>query len=120
MIYHNIFDRCNIILRLFSNDDTQEWANPAFNQLAYGTEDNLYFEDNTIMYSSSYGGDNPGWIETGQGGRLVARYNTWNLANATTPQDRHQHDDRRVLRQYAIEHGHLPLGQSSRQPGTVL
>jgi hypothetical protein len=87
VIYHNIFDRCNIILRLFSNDDTQEWANPAFNQLAYGTEDNLYFEDNTIMYSSSYGGDNPGWIETGQGGRLVARYNTWNLANATTPQE---------------------------------
>lgn len=87
VIYHNVFDRCNIILRIFSNDDTAEWANSAFNQLAYGTEDNLYFEDNTIMYSSSYGGDNPGWIETGQGGRLAARYNSWNLANATTPQE---------------------------------
>jgi len=87
VIYNNIFDRCNIILRIFSNDDTREWSNTAFNQLPYGNEDNLYFEDNTIMYSSSYSGDNPGWIETGQGGRLVARYNTWNLANATTPQE---------------------------------
>jgi hypothetical protein len=87
VIYHNTFDRCNIILRIFSNDDTREWSNTAFNQFSYGNEDNLYFEDNTIMYSSSYTGDNPGWIETGQGGRLVARYNTWNLANATTPQE---------------------------------
>jgi hypothetical protein len=87
VIYHNVFDRCNIILRIFSNDDTLEWASTVFNQLAYGTQDNLYFEDNTIMYSSSYSGDNPGWIETGQGGRLVARYNTWNLANANTPQE---------------------------------
>jgi len=87
VIYHNTFDRCNIILRFFSNDDTREWSNTAFNQLSYGTSDNVYFEDNTIMYSSSYGGDNPGWIETGQGGRLVARYNTWNLTNATTPQE---------------------------------
>jgi hypothetical protein len=87
VIYHNTFDRCNILLRLFSNDDTREWSNTAFNQLAYGNEDSVYFEDNTIMYSSSYSGDNPGWIEVGQGGRLVARYNTWNLTNATTPQE---------------------------------
>jgi len=87
VIYHNTFDRCNIILRIFSNDDTGEWANIAFNQLSYGTSDNLYFEDNTIMYSSSYSGDNPGWIESGQGGRIVVRYNTWNLTNATTPQE---------------------------------
>jgi len=87
VIYHNTFDRCNIILRMFSNNDTREWSNPAFNKLSYGTDDSLYFEDNTIMYSSSYSGDNPGWIETGQGGRLVARYNTWNLANTTKPQE---------------------------------
>jgi len=87
VIYHNTFDRCNIILRLFSNNDTREWANTAFNQFTYGSEDNVYFEDNTILYSSSYSGDNPGWIETGQGGRIVGRYNTWNLANATTPQE---------------------------------
>ena len=87
VIYHNTFDRCNIILRIFSNDDTREWSNASFNRFSYGVEDNLYFEDNTIQYSSSYAGDNPGWIESGQGGRVVVRYNTWNLANATTPQE---------------------------------
>jgi hypothetical protein len=87
VIYHNTFDRCNILLRIFSNNDTRESSNTAFNKISYGTDDNLYFEDNTIMYSSSYTGDNPGWIESGQGGRIAARYNTWNLANATTPQE---------------------------------
>jgi hypothetical protein len=87
VIYGNVFDRCNIILRGFSNNDTREWANAAFNQLAFGTSDNLYFESNTIQFSSSYGGGNPGWIEMGQGGRIAIRYNTWNLANATTPQE---------------------------------
>ena len=87
VIYHNTFDRCNIILRIFSNDDTRESSNTAFNQFSYSSEDNLYFEDNTIMYSSYKLADNPGWIESGQGGRVVGRYNTWNLANATTPQE---------------------------------
>lgn len=87
VIYHNTFDRCNIILRIFSNNDTREWANTAFNQFTYGSPDNLYFEDNTIQYSSSSSANNPGWIEVGQGGRLVGRFNTWNLANATTPQE---------------------------------
>ena len=87
VIYRNTFDRCNIILRLFSNNDTTEWANTAFNNLAFGTSDNLYFEDNTIKFSSAYAGDNPGWTEIGQGGRVVMRYNTWNLANANTPQE---------------------------------
>ena len=87
MIYHNTFDRCNILLRVFSEDSTSEWSNTAFNQLAYGTSDSLYFEDNTIQFSSSYNGADPGWIETGQGGRLVARYNNYNFANAATPQE---------------------------------
>ncbi|MFY9560033.1 MAG: hypothetical protein WAQ52_07355 [Terriglobales bacterium] len=87
VIYHNTFDRCNILLRIFSNNDTREWANTAFNQLSYGSNDNLYFEDNTIMFSSSYNGDNPGWIESGQDGRIVVRFNTWNLSNATNPQE---------------------------------
>jgi hypothetical protein len=89
VIYSNTFDRCNIILRIFSNNDTDEWSNTAFNQLAYGTGDNLFFEDNTIMFSSSYGvaDSNPGWTETGQGGRLVVRYNTWNFENAARQQE---------------------------------
>ena len=85
VIYHNTFDRCNILLRVFSEDTTSEWSNTAFNQLAYGTEDSLYFEDNTIQFSSSYNGSDPGWIETGQRGRLVARYNNYNFSNAATP-----------------------------------
>ncbi len=87
VIYSNVFDRCDIILRAFSNNDTREWSNTAFNQFTYGTEDNLYFENNTIEYSSTYTGSNPGWTEIGQGARIVMRYNTWNLANATTPQE---------------------------------
>ena len=85
VIYKNIFDRCNVILRPFSDDDPAEWSNTSFNQPVYGTEDNLYFEDNTIQYSSSYAGPNPGWVQSGQGGRLAVRYNTWNLTNATSP-----------------------------------
>jgi hypothetical protein len=87
VIYSNTFDRTNIPMRLFSNNDTREWANTAFNNFSFGTADNLYFEDNTIQYSSAYAGNNPGWIEIGQGARLAARYNSWNLANATTPQE---------------------------------
>src|ERR1051325_976854 len=35
VIYHNTFDRCNIILRLFSDNVTSEWSNTTFNQLRY-------------------------------------------------------------------------------------
>lgn len=87
VISGNDFDRCDIILRGFSNNDTREWANTNFNQFVYGTEDSLYFETNNIHYSSSYSGSNPGWIEMGQGGRIVIRYNTYNQTNATTPQE---------------------------------
>lgn len=87
VISGNDFDRCDIVLRGFSNNDTGEWANTNFNQLAYGTQDSLYFETNNIHWSSSYSGGNPGWIEMGQGGRIVIRYNTWNQTNATTPQE---------------------------------
>jgi hypothetical protein len=84
VIYHNTFDRIDVMLRIFSNNDTREWANTAFNQFSYGTEDNLYFEDNTIQYSSSFSGPDSGWIESGQGGRIVARFNNYNMANTST------------------------------------
>lgn len=87
VIYSNTFDRCNIIIRIFSNNDTSEWSNTAFNQFRFGVEDNLYFEDNTIQFSSSFSGNNPGWIESGQGGRFAARYNSWSLTNASSPQE---------------------------------
>lgn len=87
VIYSNIFDRINIILRAFSNNDTSEWANTAFNNFTFGTINNLYFESNVIRFSSSFSGDNPGWMETGQGARIAVRYNSYDWANATTPQE---------------------------------
>jgi hypothetical protein len=89
VIYHNTFDRCNIILRPMGNDSTTEWSNTAYNQFSYGSSDNLYFEDNTILWSSAYtsADGNPGWIESGQGGRVVVRYNSWNLANLSGQQE---------------------------------
>jgi hypothetical protein len=82
VIFGNIFDRCNVILKIMGNDDTTEWSNGHFPQ-SYGTSDNLYFENNTIQYSTTYSGGDPGWIESGQGGRLVVRYNTFDFTHAT-------------------------------------
>jgi hypothetical protein len=82
VIFGNIFDRCNVILKIYGTDYTTEWSNGHFPQ-SYGTADNLYFENNTIQYSTTYSGGDPGWIESGQGGRLVVRYNTFNFTNAT-------------------------------------
>jgi hypothetical protein len=81
VIFGNIFDRCNVILKIMGNDDTREWSNGHFPQ-SYGTADNLFFENNTIQYSSTFSGGDPGWIESGQGGRIVVRYNTFNFAHA--------------------------------------
>lgn len=93
VISGNTFDRINVYLRTFSNNDTGEAANTAFNGpmsfngTGLGTSDELYFEGNTIQFSSSYTGNNPGWSETGQGARLVQRYNTFDFTNVTTPQE---------------------------------
>ena len=68
VIYHNTFDRINVMLRIFSDNDTREWANTAFNQFSYGTEDNLYFEDNTISIRVPFPEEIQAGIESGQGG----------------------------------------------------
>lgn len=83
VIAQNIFNDDDIILRIFSNDDTGESGNSAFTNVALGQSDQLFFEANTIEWTSSYTGGNPGWTETGQGARLVERYNTWNFANVS-------------------------------------
>lgn len=81
VIYSNIFDRCNVVIKAMgNNDDGTEWANGNWPRV-FGNKDNLFFEGNLIRYSSSYGGQDSGWTESGQGGRLVMRYNTWNMAN---------------------------------------
>lgn len=79
-----VFDRCNVILKLLGNDNVAEFENAAWtNTIRYGTADQLFFEDNLIQFSSSYAGDTAGWIETGQGSRVVVRYNRLAYANAT-------------------------------------
>ena len=82
VIYGNIFDMCNIILRDFGADDLREWSGGHFPQ-SFGTADSLYFENNQMTWSSTYtnGNQYAGWMENGQGGRVVARYNTWDFAN---------------------------------------
>ena len=84
VIYGNIFDRVNVLLKIMgSNDSGQEWVNPAYYPFAYGNADNLFFEKNTIGWSSPNRVDGTnGWIESGQGGRVVVRYNTYNFANS--------------------------------------
>ena len=82
VIYENLFDRCNVVAKIVGNDDVTEWASGKF-PVTYGTIDNLYFEDNVIRWSKTFTGGDPGWIETGQGGRIVGRYNTWDLTNAS-------------------------------------
>ena len=82
VIYNNLFDKCDIILRAFGSNDTSAWLNHFQTNKAYGTADNLFFEDNQIFWSSTHNGFSPGWIETGQSGRLVGRYNTWTRANS--------------------------------------
>ncbi len=83
VIYNNIFDRQLIPFRCLGNDEKTEWTNGNF-PFAFGSGDNLFFEDNTIIWSSVYRTTGfPGWIECGQGGRAVLRYNSWNFANVT-------------------------------------
>jgi hypothetical protein len=79
----NIFDRVDMPFRTFGSDDLTEWNNPAYYNFAYGSADNLFFENNTIQYSSSFTSTDQaaGWIESGQGARLVVRYNTWDETN---------------------------------------
>ncbi len=80
VVYRNQYDRCQAVIDLFGTgqEGSIEWK-----QLTqeYGTINNLYFEDNSIYFSSSFAGY-AGGDEVGQGARLVRRYNTWNETNA--------------------------------------
>jgi hypothetical protein len=84
VIYSNTFDRCNIIIRPFGgNTDTIEWTTFDHSDAVFGSADNLYFEDNVIQYSTAATRTDPGWTECGQCGRIVMRYNYWNMANSS-------------------------------------
>ena len=77
----NIFDRPSNVIRVFGKNTCTEWSSVNF-PFAYGSIENIYFEDNTIQWSSTKTGGNSGYIETGQGVRIAVRYNTWDLTNA--------------------------------------
>jgi len=77
----NIFDRIPILFGIYGND-FNSWNNLT---QAYGVAENFYVEDNTIQFSSSFPSGYSGWTESGQGGRVVVRYNTWDYTNADAP-----------------------------------
>lgn len=72
VIYKNEFLYVNRTLWAGGYGGTWEWEH--FPR-AYGSEDNLYFEDNELNYPSDYTTFAGLWIEAGQAGRLVIRYN---------------------------------------------
>ncbi len=82
VIYSNIFDRVNLITQAEGLNNITEWMNGNF-PLSYGTSDNLYYEDNTIQFTTSFSGADPGMVYSSQGGRAVFRYNTWDYTNTT-------------------------------------
>lgn len=80
VVYNNIFDRPKIPVRCFGNNEYAEYTNAAYMPVTAGSSDNLFFEDNTITWTT-LGGDSgvnnwQGWNECGIGGRIVWRYNT--------------------------------------------
>ena len=80
VVYSNSLIDVNIICGIFGTggvhgDGESQWAN---NVREYGTANNLYFEDNTFSYTQN---GVPGWTESGHGGRVVFRYNTWDATN---------------------------------------
>lgn len=87
VIWNNTFDRIQYPFRPFGGDDQRIWQNSAFYPFSYGSSDNVYFESNTIHYTSSFSCNDAGWMESGQDGRWVVRFNTWNLTNVPNSTD---------------------------------
>jgi hypothetical protein len=77
----NYYDMVAMPIRLFGSDHLS-WQNE---EQEYGTANNFYFEDNVIGFSSLWPAGAAGWIERGQGRRIVVRYNTWDETNVTAP-----------------------------------
>lgn len=79
VVYDNIFENCNVIVKAAGNDALEEWENNRF-PFAYGDGDNLFFEGNTFQWTTANFSD-PGWTETGHSARLCMRYNTFDYTN---------------------------------------
>lgn len=82
VVWDNTFTDCNYIFAAFGYDRTS-WA---LTTREYGSEKNIFFEDNTINYTYDAGGGSGQWY-TGQGcPGIVVRYNQFDLDN-TTPEE---------------------------------
>lgn len=79
--YSNVFDRVAIVFGVYGND-YNSWANLT---QEYGTAENFFLEDNIIKFSSSWPSGYSGWTQSGQGGRVVVRYNSWDYTNTAGP-----------------------------------
>jgi len=75
--YLNQFDRVNDPFRPMGRDE-YSWKTLS---REYGSSENFYFEDNNIYFSSP-ATSATGGTESGQGGKQVIRYNTWDVTNA--------------------------------------
>lgn len=78
VVYNNIFTDVAIVWRELGGQSTAPYDNYP---LVNGSEENLYFEDNTINFTKSNNWS--GWTEGGQSGRYTMRFNTWNLSNVS-------------------------------------
>jgi hypothetical protein len=76
-VYSNEFVDVAIINGVFGRDG-ESWASLT---REYGTGNNLYFEDNDISYTKNM---DPGWTESGQGGRVAFRYNSYDSTNTNS------------------------------------
>ena len=79
--YSNVFDRVGIPLGVYGND-YNTWNSYT---RAYGSPENFYFEDNTMVFTSTFQSGHSGYIQSGQGGRVVVRYNSWDYTNVPAP-----------------------------------
>lgn len=84
VIANNIFDRTQVLMRCLGNDVYSDWTSGNY-PITVGTLDSLYFEDNLYTATTAFNGNAnaAGWIECGQSGRIVMRYNTWDYTNIT-------------------------------------
>ena len=91
VIAKNTFDRVAIITDTLGTYDVSEERDSWYTLTQeHGTAINIYYEDNTILFSSSFPSDNSkhcGFIYSGQGGRIVVRYNSWDYTNVESPSE---------------------------------
>ncbi len=78
--YNNQFDDCLIPFRGMG-DDRDSW-DYWYTSFGYGNVNSFFFEDNTIGWTHGGTSGLYGFMEIGQGGRGIIRYNTWDMTSA--------------------------------------